>query len=364
MAEDQDKSQKTEDPTGKRLDEAFKSGNVPKSQELNHWFMLSGSGLAVALFAGQVAGGLQPLLEQFLGLAHDLPTDAGHLQDMFAGIGWDLVKLLSLPVLILVIAAIAANVLQHKPTLAWKKLKPEFSKISPAKGLKRMFGPQGALNMVKSLLKLVIIGGVALAVVWPDLRQLKLFATMELPDVVGFIHYETIVMVTVVVLVMTVLAGFDLFYQRYDWFQNLKMSRQDVKDEHKQAEGDPHVRARIRQLRSERTRQRMMAAVPTADVVVTNPTHYAVALKYDGESMAAPKMVAKGQDLIALKIREVAAENDVPIIENPPLARGLYAAVEIDQEVPPEFYKAVAEVIGYVMRLKGKLKPKPTVRAT
>jgi len=363
MAEDQDKAQKTEDPTAKRLEEAFKSGNVPKSQEVNHWFMLTGSGLVVALFASDVAAGLRPLLLQFLQLAHDLPTDVGHLQEMFAEIGWGLFKLLALPLLILMIAAVAANVLQHKPTMAWKKLKPELSKISVIKGTTRMFGSQGAMNVVKSLLKLVIIGGVALAVVWPGLHQLKLMTTFELIDVINFIHQETIIMVTVIVAVLTALAALDFFYQRYDWFQNMKMSRQDVKDEHKQAEGDPQVKARIRQVRSERARQRMMAAVPSADVVVTNPTHFAVALKYDGETMAAPKLVAKGQDLIALRIREIADEHDVPIVENPPLARGLYSSVDLEQEVPPEFYKAVAEVISYVMRLRGKMRPRPSVEA-
>jgi flagellar biosynthetic protein FlhB len=159
------------------------------------------------------------------------------------------------------------------------------------------------------------------------------------------------------VAVMTVIALLDFAYQKYTFMKEQKMTKQKVKDEHKhkQSEGDPQVKARIRQLRAQRARQRMMAEVPDADVVVTNPSHYAVALKYNMEEMPAPKLVAKGMDFVAFRIREVAEENDIPIIENPPLARALYASVELDEEIPPEHYKAVGEVIGYVMRLRGEL---------
>lgn len=169
-----------------------------------------------------------------------------------------------------------------------------------------------------------------------------------------------------VLLVMAVIAAADFVYQRYDWTQNLKMSRQDIKDENKQSDGDPQVKARIAQVRMDRARQRVAAAVPGADVVLTNPTHYAVALKYDSEAMDAPRLVAKGADNLALRIREIADEYGIPVLENPPLARGLYNSVEIDEEIPPEYYKAVAEVIGYVMNLNkrlGRYRPTPTVQA-
>ncbi|MHA1114018.1 MAG: EscU/YscU/HrcU family type III secretion system export apparatus switch protein, partial [Alphaproteobacteria bacterium] len=157
--------------------------------------------------------------------------------------------------------------------------------------------------------------------------------------------------------VVSVIAALDYLYQRYEFTKSMRMSRQDLKDELKQTEGDPHVKARLRQIRMERARRRMMAAVPDADVVITNPTHFAVALVYDTETMAAPRLTAKGADRIALRIREVAEDNEVPIVENPPLARALYAGVDLDAEVPPEHYKAVAEVIGYIMRLRGELPP-------
>jgi len=276
---------------------------------------------------------------------------------MFGEIGWTLIKLLLLPLLLLLLAAVAGNVVQHKPVVSGEKIKPQLSKVSPKNGLKRMFGTKGVVYLAKAMAKILIIGGAVLLVVLPGLQDLELFVHMELIDIVHVVQRQALLMLAAVVGIMTVVAGLDLAYQRYDWFQGLKMSRQDVKDEHKQAEGDPQIKSRIRQIRGERARQRIAAAVPTADAVVTNPTHYAVALKYDAETMAAPTVVAKGQDHLALRIRALAEEHDVPLVENPPLARGLYHAVDVDREVPPHFYKAVAEVISYVMRLKSKLPP-------
>ena len=170
-------------------------------------------------------------------------------------------------------------------------------------------------------------------------------------------HDMAIVLIFATVAVMTAIAALDYLYQRHAFIKQMKMTKQEVKDEHKQSEGDPIIKSRIRRLRLERARQRMMAAVPRADVVITNPTHYAVALEYKMEEMPSPKLIAKGIDELAQRIREVAEENDIPVVENPPLARALYSAVDLDEEIPPEHYKAVAEVIGYVMRLKGKLPP-------
>ena len=214
------------------------------------------------------------------------------------------------------------------------------------------YPPGRPLNLAKAIVKLVVISGLIGVVVWPDLKALPAFAQMEPIEIAGIVHREAMIIIALVVALMAAVAGADLFYQRYDWFENLKMSRTDVKDEHKQAEGDPQVKSKIRAIRAERARSRIMAAVPSADVVITNPTHYAVALKYDGENMAAPKLVAKGQDHLAFRIRDLAKQHDIPVLENPPLARGLYKSVDLDREIPPEFYKAVAEIISYVYRLK------------
>jgi flagellar biosynthetic protein FlhB len=180
-------------------------------------------------------------------------------------------------------------------------------------------------------------------------------AAVDIFAMLDYLRRETVRLTFIVLLIVTVMAAADYVYQRWSFLQQMRMTKQEVKDEHKQTEGDPMIKSRLRSLRMQRARQRMMAAVPKASVVITNPTHYAVALKYDMDAMGAPILVAKGADLIALRIRELADENEVPIVENPPLARALFATVELDQEVPPEHYKAVAEVISYVMKLKGSL---------
>lgn len=355
MADDQDKSEKTEEPTTKRIDEAFKKGTVPKSQEVNHWFMLAGGTAVLGLFTSDIADGVIANFTQFLAAPHAISTDAGQLLQLAESLGFKVVGFLALPLLVLVGAALAGNLLQHRLVFSANKMVPELSKLSPLKGAKKIFGTKGAIDLLKATAKIVVIGGLVVAIVWPDMSDLRHAPTMELTSVAAFIRHEALKIAMAVLAVMAVVAIGDTFYQRYDWFENLRMSVKDLKDESKQSEGDPHVKAKIRQLRGERARTRMMAAVPDADVVITNPTHFAVALKYEAESMGAPKVVALGQDNIALRIREVAEENNVPIVENPPLARGLFASAELDREIPAEFFKAVAEVIGYVMRLQGKL---------
>lgn len=211
------------------------------------------------------------------------------------------------------------------------------------------------LELPKSLIKLILVGSVMAWVLWGRMAEFATLGALDLVGLLAYLHDRVLGMVLMLVIFVTAIAAADWFYQKWDFDQKMKMTKQEVKDEHKQSEGDPMVKSRLRALRMQRSRQRMMQAVPEADVVVTNPTHFAVALKYDMETMNAPVLVAKGADLVAKRIRELADEHEVPIVENPPLARALYAAVELDQEVPQEHYKAVAEVIGYVMRLKGKL---------
>lgn len=237
-----------------------------------------------------------------------------------------------------------------------KKVKPSLDKISPLAGFKRLFSARSLLEFVKGLLKLGLVGTVVMAVVWPHRDDIPAMTGLPVPAALDHLHDTMLALLVAAVAVMTVIAAMDYAYQKYDHLKRLRMTKQEVRDEHKQTDGDPMIKARLRQIRADRARKRMMQAVPTADVVVTNPTHYAVALKYEMEKMNAPVMVAKGADLLAQRIRKVAEENDVTIVENPPLARALYASVEVDQEIPAEHYRAVAEVIGYVMRLKGKFR--------
>ena len=238
---------------------------------------------------------------------------------------------------------------------ATEKIKPDPSKISLIKGVKTKFSLRAIVEFLKGIAKIGLVSVVAFGLVVPFLGDIALIPAFELVQTLDRIHILAIWLMVGTVLVMTVVAALDFLYQKYAHLKQMRMTKQDVKDEQKQAEGDPLIRARIRKLRMERAQNRMMAAVPEADVVVTNPTHFAIALEYKMDDMPAPKLVAKGVDYLARRIREVALENDVPVVENPPLARALYATVEVDEEIPEEHYKAVAEIIGYVMRLRGDL---------
>lgn len=354
MADDQDKSQKTEEPTSKRLEDAHKRGDVAKSEEVSHWFVLSGAALVISLFAGGLARDLAAALLPYLEQPHRMPVDFFQLRQNFADMGGALLKIAAAPLALLAVFAVLGHLVQHRPVLALERLKPDLNRLSPMRGLSRMVSAQSWLRLVKALLKISLVGGAALLAVWPELRKLELLTSVDLADLLALLGRMTLLFAGGALAMLAVVAVADLFYQKWDFLRNQRMSKQEIKEEARQSEGDPHVKARIRQVRNERAKKRMMAAVPTASVVITNPTHYAVALKYD-RSMPAPKVVAKGLDLVALKIREIAQAHGVPIVENPPLARALHNGVELDQEIPHEFYKAVAEIIGYVMRLKGKL---------
>jgi flagellar biosynthetic protein FlhB len=230
--------------------------------------------------------------------------------------------------------------------------------VSPGAGFKRIFGKQAAANFLKGVFKLIALGAVMMAVLWPERHRLESFLAFDPSAILGVTTSLTLHVMGAVVAMLAAVAIADYFFQYRQWFERQKMSLQEIKDEFKQSEGDPHIKAKIRQLRQQRMKKRMMAAVPNASVIITNPTHYSVALSYD-RGMSAPVCVAKGVDNIAFKIREIAKKNDIPIIENVPLARALYATVDIDDEIPVEHYHAVAEIIGYVMGLKRGLAGRP-----
>jgi flagellar biosynthesis protein FlhB len=253
--------------------------------------------------------------------------------------------------LMLALAAIAGNMVQHRLVWSAEPLKPKFSKISPAAGAKRIFGKQAAANFAKGIFKVAALGAVMTAILWPERHRLESFVRFDPSAVLGATTTLTLQLLGAVVAMLAVVAIADYFFQYRQWFERQKMSLREMKEEFKQSEGDPHIKGRIRQLRHARMKKRMMAAVPKASVVITNPTHYAVALSYE-RGMSAPVCVAKGVDTIALKIREIAGQHDIPIVENVQLARALHASVEIDDEIPVEHYHAVAEIIGYVMGLK------------
>jgi len=354
MADESDSSDKTEDPTQKRLDEALERGDVVKSQELNTWFVIAGGTLVLSTFAGSVGDSIMMPLRNLLANAWMIRTDGPGLLALAQSLEYAMVGALGLPLVMLALAAIAGNMLQHRLVWSGEQLKPKFSKISPASGAKRLFGKQALANFAKGLFKLATLGAVMTAILWPERHRLESLVRFDPAALLGVTSTMTVHLMGAVVALLAVVAIGDYLFQYRQWFERHKMSLQEMKEEFKQSEGDPHVKGKIKQLRQARMRKRMMAAVPKASVIITNPTHYSVALSYE-RGMSAPICVAKGVDSIAFKIREIAKAHEVPIVENVPLARALYATVEIDAEIPVEHYHAVAEIIGYVMGLRRNL---------
>ena len=342
---------KTEDPSQKKLEEAHKKGDVAKSQEVVTWFMLMGSAAIFAMMAPATGATLADSLKVLIMEADRFELGGNGFQSFFNGLALTMVGIVLIPLVVLSVCAILANLLQHKPLLSVEPITPKLSKISPLAGFKRLFSTDSLVNFLKGLLKISIVGTVVVVVVWPERDRLDTLMTADPVLILTEFQEIGIKILLAVLVIVTAIAGADYFYVRHKWWKRQMMTLQETRDEYKQMEGDPHVKGRIRQLRQERARKRMMAAVPDATVVITNPTHFAVALKYD-RSMKAPQCVAKGADAVALRIREVAKEHDVPIVENPPLARALFASVEVDESIPGEHFQAVAEVIGFVMRLK------------
>jgi flagellar biosynthetic protein FlhB len=327
MAEQENGGERTEDPTQKKLDEALERGDVVKSQEVN------------TSLRGLIAN------------AHDIPVDGRGLMHMTGRLGTEVLAAIAIPFLLLTLAALAGNLIQHRLVWSFEALTPKLNKISPGAGLKRLFSKQALANFAKGLVKLALLGTVMTALLWPERHRLDTMVTIDPAAILPLTKTLALSVMGTVVAILAIIAAADYLFQYRQWFERQKMSLQEIKDEFKQTEGDPTAKGRIRQLRMARMKKRMMAEVPKASVIITNPTHYAVALQYD-RGMNAPLCLAKGVDAVALKIREIAAQHNIPIVENPPLARALHATVEIDREIPVEHYKAVAEVIGYVMRLR------------
>lgn len=351
MADESDSSDKTEDPTQKRLDDAHERGDVVKSQEVNTWFVIAGATLVLSSFSGSIGGGILMPLRNLIANSWMIHADGAGLLVLTKSLGIALMAALGVPFLMFALAAIAGNMIQHRLVWSAESLSPKFSKISPGAGFKRVFGKQAAANFLKGLFKVIALGVVMTMVLWPERHRLESMIRFDPAALMGVTVGLTLKLLGAVVAMLAAVAIADYFFQYRTWFERQKMSLQEMKQEFKQSEGDPHIKGKIRQLRQQRMKKRMMAAVPQASVIITNPTHFAVALRYE-RGMAAPICVAKGIDTIALKIREIAGKHDIPIVENVPLARALHATVDIDEEIPVEHYHAVAEIIGYVMGLK------------
>jgi flagellar biosynthesis protein FlhB len=346
----EDKDSKTEDPTAKRQGKARTDGDVPQSQEIKSFAMLLAGLVVMAMMAPWVASNLADYLTLFLERPHTIELGAEGLRMLVFDVALKVASILAFPMAMFVMAAIIPAIAVNGFLWTPKKLEIKLSTISPIAGAKRLFSTDSLVEAAKGVLKIIIVASLVAFLVIPLFRHPDQLVDRDLSLTLSEIHWLIILVLFLVVVIMALIAAADLTYQKWKHNEKLKMSKQEVKDEHKEQEGDPKIKGRIRALRMERHRQRMMAAVPNASVIITNPTHYAIALKYDIDDMHAPVLVAKGVDYLARRIRQIAEENDVPLVENPPLARALYAAVEVDQEIPPEHYKAVAEIISYVMK--------------
>jgi flagellar biosynthetic protein FlhB len=357
MADERDSSQQTEQPTQKRLEEAREHGDIVKSPEVSAFILLLGGTLAIMSFGAStmraMTGAMRIFLEQpetiAVGTSSDIMALAHHVVTVLGTI-------LGPVFAVMMVTAVAGHVLQARPSFTLEKIKPDFSKLNIFAAAKRMFGIEGLLNLGKGLLKMGVVGIAVWTQIWPERNMLGSVLGQTPYDVAGDMAQLLYKVLMAALIALAVIAAADYAVQRYRFAQRNKMSKQEIKEEYRQNEGDPQIKAKIRQIRLERAKKRMIAAVPGATVIITNPTHYAVALKYEQGQMAAPICVAKGVDALALKIREVAAAHEVPIVENPPLARALHAAIEVDEPVPAEHFKAVAQVIGYVYRLTGKMR--------
>jgi flagellar biosynthetic protein FlhB len=347
--------ERTERATGKRRMEARKRGQVALSREIPSALILI-TLLGVFYFSGtRVIEALIQLFGEFFGQLHTIRlrtiSDATALA---IALGRSCVLLLVPVVLPLLIAGVAGNILQVGFEIHAEPLAPKLSKLSPAAGLKRICSMRGLVELVKSMAKIAFIGAIAWSVVSGYLTEFPTLVRRDIGGIWEFTHTAAFRIIFYVCLAMVVLAVLDYAYQRWQYEENLKMTKQEVKDERKQTEGDPQIKARIRSLQRQAAYHRMIAEVPKADVVITNPTHLAIALRFDPAEMSAPRVVAKGADHIAARIRDIARDHEVPLVENKPLAQALYRLAEPGDYIPVELYRAVAEVLAYVYRLKGR----------
>lgn len=355
MSDEQDESSKTEDPTPKRLEESRRKGQVAMSRELNSWLMLFTATLLIMSMSGPMMREIMGVMRIYLEQAHVLPGAPGGFSIVLGDVLIEILKIMALPLMLLMAAAFLGPFLQIGPLFSTEVIKMDISKISIVKGYSRLFSMRAIMEFLKGILKISLVGVVGTILIMPFFAGIEHMVGLPMPLMLDEMKILVIRMMAGTLIAFLMVAIADVVYQRMEYMKKLRMTKQELKDEYRQSEGDPMVKAKLRQLRAEKARQRMMANVPKADVVITNPTHFAVALKYDPDTMEAPLCLAKGVDDLALRIRTLAKESDVTVYQNPPLARVLYDTVEIDEAIPPEHYKAVAQVISFVFKQKGKL---------
>src|SRR6185503_18306431 len=351
MAEN-DAQERTEQATPKRLEDARRKGQIPRSRELSAAAVTLVGGAALYMLGGQITGQMAEMMRRGLALSRDEATDSTFMLPALSNAAADGLWL-SMPVLgLITLAAIIAPLALGGWSFAGQAMMPQFSRLNPLEGIKRMFAMRSLVELAKAMAKFGVVAVIATIVLWNDAPALMGLGREPLQQAIGHAIQLSGKALLVISAGLLIIAGIDVPYQLWQYAKQMRMSRQEIREEYKESEGSPEVKGRIRQLQQEVARRRMMQEVPKADVIVTNPTHFAVALKYDEKRMRAPIVVAKGVDVIAAKIREVAGENAVPIFEAPPLARVLYRNVDIGDEIPATLYIAVAQILTYVFQLK------------
>jgi len=351
MAEDSGQ-EKTEEPTQKKIEESRKKGQVARSKELGTTFVLIFSAISLLMYGPAIGKGLYNIMGRALSLNRNETYDTTKMFAVWGEMFSELIFPMSMFVFIIVIAAFVGNTLLGGFNFSWKAAAPKASKMSPAKGLKRMLGPQAGVELVKALLKFILVAGFAIFLINTFFYEILHLSVEQVPS--SIIHALEILawMFLALSCTLIIISAIDAPYQSHNHHKQLKMTLQEVKDEYKNSEGDPQIKARIRRTQREMSQRRMMQDVPDADVIVTNPTHYSVALKYDTEKAGAPIVIAKGVDELAMQIRKVAIGNEVPIVESPVLTRSLYHTTEVGHQIPDQLFTAVAQVLAYVFQLK------------
>jgi len=351
-SENEDGQEKSEEPSAKRLQESKDKGEVPRSKELNSTLILLAGSVGLLLMGKGIGDGLAEIVRSSLSIDRRVIYEPMLMLTNAINTITDAFLLITPLIILLVISIFASPMMIGGFTISSKKIQPKLSNMSPLKGLKKLFGFQGLMELVKSILKVLLVGGLATILIialFDDILKISRFefatAFAQTTHMVGW--YFLAVCSTIIII-----AAIDVPFQIWQHKKQQRMTKKEVKDERKNTEGNPEIRSKIRQLQMEAAMRRMMEQVPKADVVITNPTHYAVALKYDDAKMGAPKLVAKGSELVAARIREIATENNIPLVSAPPLARAVYFSTEIDHEIPARLYLAVAQILAYIYQLK------------
>lgn len=355
--ENEQGQEKTERPTQKRLNEARREGNVPRSMEMNSAAVLVAGMSTLLLFGGWLMNRLMTFSTGVFLRLGEVGVDATNFQGYIKGTAFWLLKSLMPFFLVVAVTGILINLIQIGPLFTTKAVQPKLSKLNPLKGLKNLFNQQAFVRLFTNILKVIVIGFVAYRVVKSAFPQFVPLMDASVGAIFLFLVHTILKVAIWVIAILIVIALLDLTYQRWKYIEMLKMSKQEVKEEHKMMEGDPKLKSKIRQVQFQIAFNTMVKELPNADVIVTNPTHVAVALKYDSDNMDAPRVIGKGMRKLAQRIKAIAREHNIPIVENPPLARALFKSCNVGDEIPGQFYQDVAEILAQIYQVKGESTP-------